>query len=411
MKFLCADWLLICDEEFTIIKDGAIVFDKLIKDVDSYENLQKKYPNEQFEYQGENSVLMPGLINTHVHLEFSANKTTLKYGNFVKWLFSIITHREELIEKASKELIDFELHKMIQHGTTTIGAISSYGYDMDSCVETPLNVVYFTEALGSKQDMIDTLFADFKAKLKNAVQKTNKSFIPAIAIHSPYSTHPFLIREVLKIAKESKMAVSAHFQESKAESDWLNHSSGDFEQFFKNMLEQYQSLTKPSDFLNQFYGLDTPLSFTHCVEANEHELTQIKNLGATITHCPNSNRLLSNTTLNLSHIKDIPLAMGTDGLSSNHTLNLFEELKSAIFIHNNFEPNKLAQKLLIAATKGGAKALGLPKGELKENLDADIISFVLPDSVIDSEDLATAIILHTTSTTHTFIGGQNELLK
>lgn len=411
MKFLCADWLLVCNEEFTIIKNGAIVFDTNIKDVDTYENLHKKYPNEQFEYQGKNSVLMPGLINTHVHLEFSANKTTLKYGNFVKWLFSIITHREELVEKASKELIDYELNRMIQNGTTTIGAISSYGYDMNSCIESPLNVVYFTEALGSKQDMIDTLFADFKAKLKSAQQNVSKNFIPAVAIHSPYSTHPFLIREVLKIAKEDKMAVSAHFQESKAENDWLNHNSGDFEQFFKNMLDQHKSLTKPSDFLNQFYGLDTPISFTHCVEANKHELTQIKNLGATIIHCPNSNRLLSNTSLNLSHLNSIPLAMGTDGLSSNHTLNMFEELRSAIFIHNNFEPNELAQKLLIAATKGGAKALGLKKGQLKQNLDADIISFILPDTINDSEDLATAIILHTSSTTHTFIGGQNELYK
>ena len=411
MKFLCADWLLVCDDKFTIIKDGAIVFDETIKEVDNLENLQKKYPNEEFEYQGKNSVLMPGLINTHVHLEFSANKTTLKYGNFVKWLFSVISHREELIEKASKELIDYELKKMVQHGTTTIGAISSYGFDMESCVQTPLNVVYFTEALGSKQDMIDTLFADFKAKLKTAQQNSSKNFIPAVAIHSPYSTHPFLIREVLKIAKEGKMAVSAHFQESQAENDWLNNSTGDFEQFFKNMLDQHKSLTKPSDFLNQFYNLNLPLSFTHCVQANQHELTQIKNLGASIIHCPNSNRLLTNATLNLSYLNDIPLAMGTDGLSSNHSLNMFKELRSAMFIHNNFEPNELAIKLLTAATKGGAKALGLSKGELKKNLDADIISFILPDSINDSEDLATAIILHTSSTTHTFIGGQNELLK
>jgi len=411
LKFLCADWLLVCNEKFTIIKDGAIVFNETIQDVDSFENLQKKYEHEKFEYQGKNSVLMPGLINTHVHLEFSANKTTLKYGNFVKWLFSVIIHREELIEKASKELIDYELNRMIQNGTTTIGAISSYGFDMESCIQSPLNVIYFTEILGSKQDMIDTLFADFKAKLKNAQQNASKNFIPAIAIHSPYSTHPFLIREVLKIAKENKMAVSAHFQESQAENEWLNHSKGDFEEFFKNMLDQHKSLTKPSDFLNQFYKLNLPLSFTHCVQANEHELTQIKNLGASIIHCPNSNRLLTNATLNLSYLNDIPLAMGTDGLSSNHTLNMFEELRSAMFIHNNFEPNELAQKLLLAATKGGAKALGVPKGELKQKLDADIISFILPDTINDLEDLATAIILHTSNTTHTYIGGNNELLK
>ena len=408
MKLLYADWLLVCDEEFTIIKNGAIAFDNTIKDVTNYEDLKTKYPNEKIQYLGENSVLMPGLINTHVHLEFSGNKTTLKYGNFVKWLFSVIANREELIEKADKTLIDNELQNMLQNGTTTIGAISSYGYDMESCIESPINVVYFTEALGSKQEMIDTLFADFKAKLKTAQSKKSKNFIPAVAIHSPYSTHPFLIREVLKIATQNQMAVSAHFLESKAENNWLNHNSGEFEEFFKNILDQHTAMTKPLDFLLQFKGI-TPLSFTHCVEANEKELKEIKKLGASIIHCPNSNRLLSNATLNLGYLNDIPLAMGTDGLSSNHSLNMFEELKSALFIHNNFEPNELAQTLIKASTKGGAKALGLQKGTLQKGYDADIIALKLPDQIKDQEDLATAIILHTNQTTHTFIGGNNEL--
>jgi len=410
MKFLYADWLLVCDEKFTIIANGAIAFDKKIADIGTIEEFREKYPVDKLEYLGNSSVLMPGLINTHVHLEFSANKTTLKYGNFVQWLFSVIKNREDLIEKATEELIDNELKKMIQNGTTTIGAISSYGFDMNSCIKSPLNVVYFTEVLGSKQDMIDTLFLDFKEKLKSAQSCACDNFIPAIAIHSPYSTHPFLIREVLKIAKEYNMAVSAHFQESVAENDWLNYSSGEFKSFFKDMLDQHQSLTHPSAFLDQFKDIKY-LSFTHCVEANEKELQQIKNLGASITHCPNSNRLLNNTILNLSYLDDIPLAMGTDGLSSNHTLNMFEELRNSFFMHTNLDSDHLAKKLLKAVTSGGANALGLKKGLLAIDYDADIISFKLPDICVDQEDLATAIILHTTKVNKTYIKGKDELSK
>jgi cytosine/adenosine deaminase-related metal-dependent hydrolase len=410
MKLFHADWLMVCDEQFTVIKDGAVVFDDKILQVDTIENIKNNYPNEEVKYLGKNSVLMPGLINTHVHLEFSANKTSLKYGNFVKWLFSVIAKREELVEKATEELISSELDGMIKNGTTTIGAISSYGFDMKPCVDSPINVVYFTEVLGSQANMIDTLFVDFKAKLKTAKQNAKKNFIPAIAIHSPYSTHPFLIREVLKIAKEDKVAVSAHFQESKAENDWLNNSSGEFEAFFKDMLDQHNSLTKPSDFLFQFKGIEN-LSFTHCVEANKKELNEIRDLGATIIHCPNSNRLLNNTSLNLSYLEDIPLAMGTDGLSSNHSLNLFEEIRTAFYLHTNFTPNQLAKKLLLASTKGGADTLGLKKGQLKEGFDADIISFKLPDVCEDVEDLSTAVILHTTKAENVFIGGIDELSK
>ncbi|MEA3383133.1 MAG: metal-dependent hydrolase [Campylobacterota bacterium] len=408
MNYLYADWLLICDNDFRIIKNGAIAFDETIKDVGTIEEFRDRYPIETIEYQGENSVLMPGLINTHVHLEFSANKTSLKYGNFVNWLFSVITHREDLIEKATESLIDNELSNMVKNGTTTVGAISSYGFDMNSCIKTPINVVYFTEILGSKPEMIDTLFLDFQEKLKSAIAHKKDNFIPAIAIHSPYSTHPILIREVLKIAKQRAMAVSTHFQESEAENDWLNHSKGDFESFFKDMLDQHQSMTKPAEFLDLFKNI-APLSFTHCVEANKKELNQIKELGASIIHCPNSNRLLNNSVLNLSYLDDIPLAMGTDGLSSNHTLNMFEELKSSFFIHTNLEPNPLAIKLLTAATQGGADALGLNKGMLKKGYDSDIITFKLPDTCNDKEDLPIAIILHTTNVDKTYIKGKNEL--
>lgn len=408
MNFLTSDWILTCDENFTIIENGAIVFDEKIIDIDTKENLKQKYPNEEFLYQGENSVLMPGVINSHVHLEFSANKTTLKYGNFVEWLFSVIQNREELIEKGTKELIDKELKTMIQNGTTTIGAISSYGLELQSCIESPLNVVYFTEALGSKPEMIDTLFTDFIQKLHIAKKHTSDNFIPAIAIHSPYSTHPFLLREVLRIAKENNMVVSAHFMESVAENDWLNYSKGEFETFFHKMLNQHSSLQKPSEFLEAFKGIEK-LSFTHCVEANENELAQIKKLGASIIHCPNSNRLLNNTVLNLNHLDTIPLAMGTDGLSSNYTLDIFEEMKNAFFIHRDFTPETLAIKLLTAATRGGATALGFyTKGSLAKGNDGDIITFRLTDKVYEN-DLATAIILQKMKINKTYIKGKNEL--
>ncbi|MEA3314262.1 MAG: metal-dependent hydrolase [Campylobacterota bacterium] len=407
IKILQANWLVGCGYDYKIIENGAIVFDEKIIDVDTIENIKQKYQNENIEDLGENSVLMPGLINSHIHLEFSGNKTTLQYGNFVKWLFSVIANREELIEKADEKLIDKTLKDIINTGTTTIGAISSYGFDMNSCIKSPINTVYFTEVLGSKADMIDTLFLDFKEKLNSAISNKSDSFIPAIAIHSPYSTHPFMIREVLNIAKENNMVVSSHFQESKSENDWLNKSEGEFKEFFSKLLNQNKSITTPMDFLNQFKDIEH-LSFTHCVEANEEELNKIKELNATIIHCPNSNRLLTNSSLNLKYLDNINIAMGTDGLSSNYSLSMFDEIRNAVFINNDYDINELSNLLLKSATKGGADMLGLRKGILKKDYDADIISFNTPDKIENKEDLAVAIILHTKDVKRTYIKGKNE---
>jgi cytosine/adenosine deaminase-related metal-dependent hydrolase len=405
MKILVANWILVCNDNFDIIKNGAIVFDKQIIEIGSKHDIQKKYPTLTPKLCGKNSVIMAGFVNSHIHLEFCANKTTLKYGNFVKWLFSVIANRDELIQKITPELISIELNKMLQSGTTTIGAISSYGFDLISCVKSPINVVYFAEVLGSKANMIDTLFLDFKERLKSAKTHKSDNFIPAIAIHSPYSTHPILIREVLKIAQKENLAVTTHFQESIAENNWLNYSSGEFKEFFVNILNQYQSLQRPSEFLSQFENIKN-LSFTHCVQANNKELAQIKKLNATIIHCPNSNRLLNNSILNFNFLDGISLAIGTDGLSSNYTLNMFEELRNAFFMHTNFEPNQLAIKLLLASTNGGAKAFGLNKGSLTKGKDADIICFNLPDEIHQKQDLAVAIILHISKVKQTYIKGE-----
>ena len=348
---------------------------------------------------------MPGLINSHVHLEFSSNTTTLKYGNFMSWLNSVIKSREDLIQKADKKLISTKLDRMKKTGTTTIGAISSYLFDLEPCVQTPINTVFFCEVIGSKGDMVDTLFADFKDRLRNAKKFKSKNFIPAIAIHSPYSVHPFLVRETLKLAREEDLSVSSHFLESPEEFAWLHKDEGSFLDFFKNFLNQEKAVSKPMEFLNLFSNIKN-LSFTHCVEASQADLEKIKSLGASINHCVTSNRVLNNSKLDLSKLENIPFTIGTDGLSSNNSLSMFDELRNALMIHCEKNIVDFSKILLKASTLNGARALGLNKGTLQKEFDADMITFTLPDEVEDVEDLCMQIILHTKFVDKIIIGGE-----
>ena len=405
MKIISANWVVTCDENNSIIKNGAVVFDDKIIEIDTLLNIEKKYPNIEILNLEKNSVLMPGLINSHVHLEFSSNTTTLKYGNFMSWLNSVIKSRDDLINKADKKLISTKLDRMKKTGTTTIGAISSYSFDLESCVQTSINTVFFCEVIGSKADMIDTLFTDFKARLKDAQNHNSKRFQTGIAIHSPYSVHPFLVREVLNIAKDQNLPVTSHFLESKDEKDWLNKDEGSFLDFFKNFLNQEKATTKPLEFLNLFKGVKN-LSFTHCVEASNEDFSKIKELKATINHCVSSNRFLNNSRLNLESLGNIPFSIGTDGLSSNNSLSMFDELRVALYTHYERNIIKFSKTLLNAATVNGAKALGVKKGSLIKDFDADIIGFCLPDKIEEVEDIYMQIILHTKYVDKIVIGGE-----
>ena len=406
MKIISANWIVTCDENNSIIENGAVVYDEKILEIGSFLEIKEKYPNLEIEEPKENSILMPGLINSHVHLEFSGNTTTLKYGNFYSWLTSVIKHREDLINKADKKLISTKLDRMKKTGTTTIGAISSYSFDIEACLNSPINKVFFCEVIGSKADMIDSLFADFKSRLNNAKKFASKNFIPAIAIHSPYSVHPFLLRETLKLAREENLAVSSHFLESKEEFEWLHRDQGSLLEFFKNFLNQEKAVSKPMDFLNQFINLKN-LSFTHCVEASDDDLEKIKSLGASINHCVTSNRLLNNTKLDLNRLKDIPFTIGTDGLSSNNSLSMFDELRNALMAHYDKNVLDFSKILLKAATVNGSRALGLNKGVIEKDFDADMIYFNLPDSVENKNELPMHIILHTKFVDKVIIGGKD----
>lgn len=405
MKIISASWVVSCDENDRIIKDGAVVFDEKIIELNTLLEIEKKYPNIEIKKLEKNSILMPGLINSHVHLEFSGNSTTLKYGNFYAWLNSVIKYREDLINKANTKLITAKLEKMKKTGTTTIGAISSYSFDIEACINAPINTVFFCEVIGSKADMIDTLFADFKSRLNNAKKFASKNFIPAIAIHSPYSVHPFLVRETLKLAKEENLAVSSHFLESREEFDWLHKDEGSFLEFFKNFLNQEKAVSKPMEFLNLFSNIKN-LSFTHCVEASNNDLEKIRDLGASINHCVTSNRLLNNTKLDLDRLGEIPFTIGTDGLSSNNSLSMFDELRNALMVHYDKNVVEFSKKLIKAATVNGSRALGLNKGKLEKDFDADMITFTLPDKIEEKEDLFMQIILHTKFVDNVIIGGE-----
>ena len=395
-----ANYLVTIDEDFRVIENGEVIFNDKIIQVGK--NLNKNIKTIDL---GENSVLMPGLINTHTHLEFSANNTSLHYGDFLTWLNSVLDKRETLLTQCKTDCYKKAIQEMKKSGIVAFGEISSTGLDLEFLKNCQLKVVYFNEIIGSNPSAVDILYQDFQNRLKESEKYKNNKFIPAISIHSPYSVHPILIKKVLEIAKQKNMLVSAHFMESFAEREWLDHNKGDFKLFFKTHLNQTKATTTSVQFLKQFENIKT--HFIHSVWANEEELQTISKMAATIAHCPISNRLLNTGLLDIERVKNlnIPFSVATDGLSSNYSLNLFKELRASLLMHTGLHPKYLAKDLIKAVTKTAGEILNLNNGAIEVGKSADLISFKLPNRV-NIDDIYLQIILHTNEVEKVWINGE-----
>ncbi len=389
-----------------LLKDKAIAFEKTIQSIGNLEELQQKFPTAKVIQLQKNSLVMPGLINAHVHVEFSANKNQLSYGDFLNWLYSVIENREDLMADCDLTCMSKAIDNMLENGITTFGAISSHAMDLEACQNAKQNVVFFNELIGSQAGMADALFTDFLARLDASKAVQREGFFPAVAIHSPYSVHPILIQKALGIVKNEKLKLTAHFMESEAERNWLDSSSGDFKEFFQTLLKQDKRVSDAKEFLSYFDGFEALL--THAVKTNEEELEQIVEQNHTIIHCPISNRLLGNPTLNIKKLneKKIRWVVATDGLSSNYKLDLFEEMKISLFMHSDTPLLPFAQQLIKGTTVHAAEALGLNTGEIVEGKNADML--VLDLNTKPNEELAIHLILHRYNISKVFINGKLE---
>jgi len=401
MKIIVADYLYI-DGKY--VENLALAFDTHIQAVDLPEKLLETYPNAELIRAKPYTVLYPGFINTHVHLEFSANKTSLKYGSFMPWLDSVIEHRDDLMKDCDNETMRNECNEMLKSGITTFGAISSFGTELQVCEETPQRVVFFNELIGSNAQYADMLYGDFLERVKASQSCEAASRItPAVAIHSPYSVHPVILQRAVTLAKQNKMPLSAHFLESQAEREWLEKGEGEFKAFFEKFFNTSTPVTTIEEFIHAF---DTyPSHFTHCVQATEDELKYLAQKGHTIAHCPRSNRYLGCGRLAIEKL-NLPFSVATDGLSSNDSLNIFDELRAALMLHNNIDIQQLALQLLKNVTSDAAKALGMNNGSLQVGRDADFTLVTLPELPKRAEEIALWSILHTKQAESVYIAGE-----
>ena len=116
----------------------------------------------------------------------------------------------------------------------------------------------------------------------------------------------------------------------------------------------------------------------HCVWTTPDDWAILAEHGVSAIHNPCSNLKLGSGIAPVIGLRraGVNVALGSDGVSSNNTTDLFEDMKIAAMLQNGAQQDPLAllpMDALRMATVNGARALGRNTGRIAPGCDADLI--------------------------------------
>ncbi len=187
---------------------------------------------------------------------------------------------------------------------------------------------------------------------------------PALFAHAPYTCCTETLIHAKKLARRKKVPFFIHLAET---ADEIKH------------IIKPQGAT-PVQHLEAIGVLDNQTICVHSVWVDEVDLEILAKHGCSIITCPQSNLKLASGIAHVPQMlkKGIRVGLGTDGCASNNTLDMFREMDICAKIQKlpALDPVGVpAEKILHAATIGGAQALGMASdiGALIPGNIADII--------------------------------------
>lgn len=361
-----------------IRKSDILINDNIIEKIDVV--IDEAEADEKI--NAKNMIVMPGLVNTHTHLAMSIFRGYKDDRKLMDWLENAIFPVEDKLEPNDIYWNSYlSCLEMIKSGTTTCNDMY---FGMNKAIEA-------IEATGLRAVvawcMTDNAIGDKVEKTREYAKKYN---VPGSRIkiftspHAPYSCNPDTIKLCVDLAKELNTGLHIHLSETKDEENTI--------------YERYDK--RGTEYLNDLGVFEVPVVLAHGIYISDSDIEILKNIKGGISHNPISNCKLSSGICDVVKLRKngINVGLGTDGIGSTTTLDMFEEMKTAAYLQKvkTKRPTSItAYDILKMATIEGAKVLGLEDeiGTLEVGKKADMI-FIKTDKIhlCPDNDVCTNIV-------------------
>ena len=310
-------------------------------------------------------VVMPGLINCHTHVAMAVMRgmaDDLKLGPFLERTFAVDSRRKAKDIETGALLGCAE---MARSGTTCFLDLY-YSQDIIArSVEKAGMRAYLGWAVLDKE--LTTQKGDPIDNCERFIERhaDHPLVTPVVAPQGVYVCSDETLLAASELARRKGTACHYHLSET------------------RNEVYEYKKVKgkRPVEHLAEIGFLSGGDVAAHCVWLTMNEVRELARHGVSAVHCPTSNMKLAGggvSPLPEMFESGMTVALGTDGCSSNNSLDMFLEMKFAALLQkaSRWDASVLpAQKVLDLATVDAAKSLGANEklGSLEPGKRADLV--------------------------------------
>lgn len=361
------------NSEFSIVRGDLACRDGMIVQVGG------TYTPQSSDYSivdAEGTLVMPGLVQSHVHMCQSLARGRGDNLELLDWLHKVVWPYEGALSaedlRASADLSCLEL---ISGGTTSIldmGTVHHTDALFQAARDSGLRATIGKAMMDEKDpDIPPGLEESTQYSLEESARlcrdwhgrsggRLRYAYAPRFAL----SCTDELLVESCKQARAQGARLHTHTSENQSEIKEVKRRKG-----MDNL-----------SFLHKVGLTGEDVCLAHCIWLNDAEKEILRDTGTHVLHCPSSNMKLASGYAKIPELMaaGIAVSIGADGAPCNNNLDGFMEMRLAALLHKpRVGPTAMpASQVLKMATMGGAAALGLEAeiGSLEVGKRADVIA-------------------------------------
>jgi cytosine/adenosine deaminase-related metal-dependent hydrolase len=330
------------------------------------------------------SILLPGLVNTHTHLELTVMRGFLENCQFAGWIDKLRQSRNEVLDDAM--LLDsarFGIAEGIEAGITTYADTCSSGVVMQAMREFGVRGIMYQEVFGPDPSQWSVAMRELEGRVDKLHGVQTELVSLGVSPHAPYTVSDALYDAAAKFANERALPLAMHIAEGDAENDIVVNGTGEFaDRWRRRGIPVERRARSPIELLEKHGVLERGPLLIHCVRVDDADIAIMARHRCAVAHCPASNAKFGHGIAPLLPIMaaGIRVGMGSDSVASNNRMDILDEARLAVLIHRAASRQHDAfgaHQALELATIGGARALGLESrvGSLEVGKDADLAAF------------------------------------